>query len=948
MSASKKKLSPVEQRKLNESLMDAALYGLTDEVRKSIDNGADVDARDEIDNTALVWAASNNNLEIVDLLLQNGANVNSRNSIGWTPLISAANNGNVETVKLLVKYNVDANARDGGGLTALMFACLKDHEEIVKLLLEAGADTNAEDSEGKTAIYYAIESDPTEIVKNQLERGGESADADTSQIVDSKSVRIVVMEALIDKGAKVNIKDKEKTTPLMLAVKKGNSAAVRLLLSRGANIEMKNAVGKTAIEIASEENFLEVERILMDFIAITTGDEDAEFLMNLYKEDESTKDSEVTEELEEIEESEEDAEQEQGNEDSKSSEVEADDKKQDMGKDSKSDETNKLSEEDQLEQKKKETDMKLEELKKNPPKPLETAKVEKESVDELLEKTLKENEKYGKPVFSVHNEKKEREITEAERTFLNSLPPQIVKGKAALVTDNEVIVDVSIKAQCRIPISEFSSYSSINQSDDVLAYIEGVENGGLQILLSKMKADFILNYEKIKTYYEENETVTGIIRRKESNGLVVFVEGVQAFLPNKEIDLKKTVDSDTLIGTTDRFKITSIDSNQSKIVISRKKVLIEEIEEKKRKLKEKIQIEAEFTGDITKVVDYGAFVDLGGIEGLLHISDMPMDYSSSMEDLFKLHQKVKVKVIGYDQMEDILYLALKQQSPMSWDYIKSKYPVRSKAKGKVVNIANFGAFVELEPGVEGLVHISEMSWTKKVNHPKQLLNIGDSIEVMILSISADAKQIAMSIKQLITNPWLDIENRLPVGTKIKRKVKSVSSFGIFIEIEDDIDGLIHISDISWTNCEFDPSSIYSPGEEVEAVVLAIDKPFHRIALGIKQINEDPWANIPEDLNEGVETEVEIEKLTKEGLIVFIKNDKIVLRGFISKQEMALEMLEDPSSAFEAGEKISALIKAIDPDDRTFILSIKDYFSNKDDKELADYVSEREKRAQPKS
>jgi len=913
-----KKLSPVEQRKLNESLMDAALYGLIEDVRKAIENGADVDARDEIDNTALVWAASNNNVAIVDLLLKNGANVNARNSIGWTPLISASNNGNTETVKLLVEYKVDTNARDGGGLTALMSSCLKDHTEIVKILLEANTEPNAEDADGRTALFYALESDPTEIVKQQLERGEKSNPAQT---LDMNSAKISIMEMLLNKNARVNSVDKERNTPLILAVKKGNSAAVRLLLSRGAKIEMKNDTGLNVLEIAADENQLEIERILMEHLAKTTEDEESVFLENINRIEETNN---VVKTLNERLE----------DKFAQGETITLESKEEKTGDEKMTEQLKQTSENtDPTFSKKEMSEYKFE-------MPLKETQNEKSLQKPVQEEKEQSHDTKVKTVYVRRDIALDRDISEEERTFLNNLPPSIVKGYVSTITDNEIILDVSLKAQCRIPISEFDLFSSIKIDDEILTYVESIEKGGLKIDISKKKADFIINYERIKKAYDENLTVKGHIKKKSGNSFIVFVMDIQAILPVRELDIKPLDNSEELVGKEDRFKIISIDSNNYTITISRKRVIEAEIEERKRKLKEKIQIEAEFTGEVKRIVDYGAYVDLGGIEGLLHISDMPAELNATPDNMFKPGEKIKVKVIGYDQFEDVLYLALKQDSPMSWDYIKSKFPVRSRTKGKVVNLANYGAFIELEPGIEGMVHISEMSWTKKVNHPSQIVSVGDQVDVMVLSISSDAKQIGLSIKQLITNPWLDIDQRVPIGSKIKKKIRSISSFGIFVELENDIDGLVHISDVCWTNCEFDPASIYSVGEEVEAVVLTIDKPFHRVALGIKQGIVDPWVSFNDEIKEGDEVDAEIIKLTKEGIIVKVPAENTELTAFVPRLEMALEMMENPSEAFIVGENVKLAVTQISKQDRIFTLSFSQYFEKKNPSELDKFVKER--------
>ncbi|MBP7563027.1 MAG: 30S ribosomal protein S1, partial [Candidatus Cloacimonetes bacterium] len=421
------------------------------------------------------------------------------------------------------------------------------------------------------------------------------------------------------------------------------------------------------------------------------------------------------------------------------------------------------------------------------------------------------------------------------QSFSSIEPNQIVEAKVVSVTEREVLVDIGYKSEAPIAISEFN-HKLPEKGDMVKVYIIASEDKSGKPRLSKKRADFILNREKLKEVYENNETIQGVLRRRVKGGMIADVLGIEAFLPGSQMALKNVPNLDQFINKEVQLKIIKIDEDKKNIIVSRKKVLEEEMTQKKEFLKDKIQPNAELDGEVKNITDYGAFIDLGGIDGLLHLTDMSWGRINHPSEMLNIGNKVKVKVIAFDEENQKISLGLKQLVPHPWENIETKYPEGTKVKGKVVNIENYGAFIEIEPGVEGLVHVSEMSWTKKVNNPKQFLKEGEVIEAIVLKVSKDDHRISLGMKQMQANPWLTIEERYPSGTLIKRKVKNLTDFGAFVEIEEDIDGLIHISDISWTKRIYHPKEVLKKGQEVEAVVLSIDKLLHRVALGIKQLH----------------------------------------------------------------------------------------------------------------
>ncbi|HOD53097.1 MAG TPA: 30S ribosomal protein S1 [Candidatus Cloacimonadota bacterium] len=521
------------------------------------------------------------------------------------------------------------------------------------------------------------------------------------------------------------------------------------------------------------------------------------------------------------------------------------------------------------------------------------------------------------------------------QSFSSIEPNQIVEAKVVSVTEREVLVDIGYKSEAPIAISEFN-HKLPEKGDMVKVYIIASEDKSGKPRLSKKRADFILNREKLKEVYENNETIQGVLRRRVKGGMIADVLGIEAFLPGSQIALKNVPNLDQFINKEVQLKIIKIDEDKKNIIVSRKKVLEEEMTQKKEFLKDKIQLNAELDGEVKNITDYGAFIDLGGIDGLLHLTDMSWGRINHPSEMLNIGNKVKVKVIAFDEENQKISLGLKQLVPHPWENIETKYPEGTKVKGKVVNIENYGAFIEIEPGVEGLVHVSEMSWTKKVNNPKQFLKEGEVIEAIVLKVSKDDHRISLGMKQMQANPWLTIEERYPSGTLIKRKVKNLTDFGAFVEIEEDIDGLIHISDISWTKRIYHPKEVLKKGQEVEAVVLSIDKLLHRVALGIKQLHADPWDTIDETLPVNTEVKGRISKCIPKGVLVDIPYQDTFIEGFIPISHLAIPKINKPEDAFDVNEELDMKIIEIDKDNRRLILSVKAWFFSRDKNLMKEY------------
>jgi small subunit ribosomal protein S1 len=525
-----------------------------------------------------------------------------------------------------------------------------------------------------------------------------------------------------------------------------------------------------------------------------------------------------------------------------------------------------------------------------------------------------------------------------EESESNLKKGQIVQGTVVNITDKEVMVDIGYKSEGVISISEFA-YSGIPEKMAVInVFISEMEDGEGKLHLSKKRADFILNIELLKETFEKETTVPGVIRRRVKGGMIVDVLGIEAFLPGSQMSLKPIPNLDQFIGKEMTFKVVSLDLERRNIILSRKKVLEEEMLSKRTELLSHIEIGAELEGEVKNITQYGAFIDLGGIDGLLHLSDMSWGKINHPAEMLNIGDKLKVKVTHYDPETGKISLGLKQLVPHPWEHIEIKYPEGTRVTGKVVSVKSYGAFVEIEPGVEGLVHISEMSWTKKITDARRVLKMNDTVNAIVLELDKENKRISLGMKQMEANPWLTIEDRYPVGAVLRRKVKSLTTFGAFVEIEEGIDGLIHISDISWTKRIYHPKEVYKKNQEVEAIVLTIDRALHRVALGVKQLRSDPWENLPTRLPVNTEIKGKISKLIPKGVLVDVTVDDYIVEGFVPISHLAIPKLEHSEDAFHIGEELPLKVIELDTDNRRLILSVKAFFFSRDPKLQEEYIT----------
>jgi len=513
--------------------------------------------------------------------------------------------------------------------------------------------------------------------------------------------------------------------------------------------------------------------------------------------------------------------------------------------------------------------------------------------------------------FAELFEKSVREVKEGE----------VVDGTVVAVDEDHVQVDVGFKSEGLVDSWEFMSEDGrilVSVGDTVEVLVESTEDEEGRIVLSKEKADRVRLWNEISKAYDEDRAVDGTIVSRVKGGLAVDI-GVKAFLPGSQVDLRPIRNLEDMVGKKLQFKIIKFNQRRGNIVLSRRVLL----EKERKKLREEtlgqLQEGQIIDGVIKNITDYGAFIDLGGIDGLLHVTDMSWGRVNHPSELFQVGEEIKVKVLKFDPETERVSLGLKQIQPDPWVDASMRYPIGKRVQGKVVALTDYGAFLELEPGIEGLIHVSEMSWTKRVKHPSKVVTIGDQVDSVVLDVDEGNRKISLGMKQIEPNPWDVIEEKYPVGTTVKGTVRNITNFGVFVGLEEGVDGLVHVSDISWTESVKHPSEKFQKGDEVEAVVLKIDKENEKFSLGIKQLEANPWDDIQKRYPIGTEIEGEVTNVTDFGAFVKLEEG---IEGLIYSAELAAERVETPSDVVQPGQTVRALITRVDPGEQKISLSIR--------------------------
>ena len=574
----------------------------------------------------------------------------------------------------------------------------------------------------------------------------------------------------------------------------------------------------------------------------------------------------------------------------------------------------------------------------------DNSEVEKANIENQEKKEEKNIQNSNEPVI----EDEEKEYSDKEYEFfekmysetLNEIAEgEIVKGRILSINDKEVAVDIGFKSEGTIPIEEFDSPEDLKVGEEIEVYLDSIEDKDGQLVLSKEKANFTRIWEKIVKMYENDQILEGKCVRRIKGGMVVDLMGIDAFLPGSQIDVKPIRDFDAYVGKTLQLKVVKVNHLRKNIVVSRRVIIEEGLSKQREKILAELEKGQIREGVVKNITDFGVFIDLGGVDGLLHITDLSWGRVNHPSEIVDFDQKIKVMVLDFDENKERISLGLKQLQPQPWDNIEERFPIGKKVIGKVVSITDYGAFIELDKGIEGLIHISEMSWTQHIMHPSKLLKIGDEVEAVVLNIDKANKKISLGLKQTEPDPWLTLGKKYPVGSQHKGIVRNLTHFGVFVELEDGIDGLVHISDLSWTRKVRHPSEIVKKGDEIDVVVLNISRQDRRISLGHKQIYENPWDRFEEVYNVGAETSGKIVRFIEKGLIVELP---LGVEGFVPSVHLTPEFKKSNEDNL-IGNEIQLKVIEFDKENKKIVLSHIDFLKDAEKRSVEEFMKQQQKK-----
>ncbi len=512
---------------------------------------------------------------------------------------------------------------------------------------------------------------------------------------------------------------------------------------------------------------------------------------------------------------------------------------------------------------------------------------------------------------------------------------EIIKGRVVSIGESEVSVDIGFKSEGVVPLAEFSRPDELKVGEEIEVFLESVENKEGQLVLSRKRADFMRVWERVTKAFETGEVLQGRCVRRIKGGIVVDLMSIDAFLPGSQIDVRPVRDFDVYIGKTMDFRVVKINHPSENVVVSHKVLVEEEMAGQRKAIIESLEKGQILEGSVKAITDFGVFVDLGGVDGLVHITDLSWGRINHPSEIVKLDQTINVVVLDFDQEKKRISLGYKQLQPHPWENIQDKYPVGTKVTGKVVSLADYGAFVEIEKGIEGLIHISEMSWTQHIKHPSQVVSMGQMVDAVILSLDKDAKKLSLGIKQLEPDPWLTLMQKYPVGSRHKGIVRNLTNFGVFVELEQGVDGLVHISDLSWTKKVRHPGEIVKKGDEIEVIILGVDVDQRRISLGHKQIEDNPWDRFGDNYKVGTEVEGKIVRIIEKGVIVELP---LGVDGFVPISQLALGQIKNIADKFKVGDALPLKVVEFDKDSKKIVLSAAEFLKGKEGKVVSDYMA----------
>tara|TARA_Y100001970_G_scaffold260395_1_gene342435 strand:+ start:657 stop:2555 length:1899 start_codon:yes stop_codon:yes gene_type:complete len=583
--------------------------------------------------------------------------------------------------------------------------------------------------------------------------------------------------------------------------------------------------------------------------------------------------------------------------------------------------------------------------------------------DDIKTLNLDEIELQSNEAFNIGDKEKAY-----ENTLIDISEHELINGRVVGMNDRDVLIDIGFKSEGIIDRSEFTEENLPSIGDQVEVYLEYLEDSSGNTILSKEKADFMLRWKSLREAYDNEKIITGKIVRRIKGGMVVDLGAVQAFLPGSQLDVRPITDFDIYVDKEIELRIVKLNEARKNIVVSHKLIIEESLIEQREALFQEIQTGSIMEGRVKNITDFGVFVDLGGIDGLLHITDLSWGRINHPSEIIQLNEEITVKVIEYDSERKRVSLGLKQLTPHPWDEVEVKYPIGSVVKGTIVSLTNYGAFIEIEPGVEGLIHVSEISWTRHIKNPSEEYSMGDEVEAKVISIDAEEKKISLGVKQLTPDPWDEIEKEFEVGEKYSGKVQNLAQFGAFVELKEGIDGLVHVSDLSWTKVVRHAKNILEKDQKVDVVILEVSRENRKISLGIKQLQDDPWPEIINHFESGKEVSGEIIRVLDKGIIIQLEMD---VEGIIPFGKMSKKDRRVLASQYEVGANLSGIVMKVSPEDKKIILfkeelagggsiqsaadEVKDYLKNQKmetggkieiPQELLDNAKDAEKEEQP--
>ncbi|MEN8192462.1 MAG: 30S ribosomal protein S1 [Bacteroidota bacterium] len=565
------------------------------------------------------------------------------------------------------------------------------------------------------------------------------------------------------------------------------------------------------------------------------------------------------------------------------------------------------------------------------------AELENENVEQVTEETKKVIVS-SKSKFMNPEEYSQDELTELENLYENSfndiVEGEIIPGRIVSISDDHVVLDVGFKSDGSIPRNEFASTEELKIGGEVDIVIESVEDEEGNLVLSKKRADFLKIWDRIMNAYETEEVLQGKILKRIKGGMVVDVLGLEAFLPGSQIDIRPVRDFDAFVGQTMDFRIVKVNVPTENVVVSHKVLIEETISDQRKEILEGLEKGQILEGIVKAITDFGVFIDLGGVDGLIHITDLSWGRINHPSEVVQLDEKIKVVVTDFDTEKRRISLSLKQLLAHPWESIDEKYKIGDKVSGRVVSLTDYGAFIELEKGIEGLIHISEMSWTQHINHPSQFVSMGQIIEAVILSLDKGDKKISLGMKQLTPDPWDELLKKYPVESKHTGIVRNLTNFGVFIELEPGIDGLVHISDLSWTKKVRHPGEVVKKGEQVDVVVLAIDMDQRKISLGHKQIEENPWDSFENTYKVGKAVDCKVVRIIEKGVLVELPTG---VDGFVPGSLLSTSRIKNLSFCFPVGTDLSALVIEFDKENKKIVLSALAALKDKSEDEITEYI-----------